>query len=192
MNIEELKYRVIEDVIVRITLDGSFQRANIYSKSTDIPEPRRTEFRSYLALELNKTLNRISGTKDYNDEDHYKIIQAFSDNVSEKYKLILENEKLRIGVSQKLINLYWKFSWLLKNDIIKPIHCPFDSIVIAQLPKLANQVPWTKMDSIDDYKALIAACHEIPAIHNSSKSIAEWELELYHGKNNYSIKSADH
>ena len=55
-----IKDSVIEDVIVRITLDGSFQRANIYRKSTVIPDSVKTEFRNYLAQQLKQTLTEIS------------------------------------------------------------------------------------------------------------------------------------
>jgi len=182
---KSIKDLVVEDVIVRITLDGSFQRANIYRKSTVINDSVKTGFRNYLAQHLKQTLTEISARDAYTDEDHYNILQIFSENVGKEYQEILSEGKLRIGTAQKLLNLYWKFSWLLKPDIPKPIHCPFDSIVIAALNIPGNHILWTKMDSIQEYEALVTACKLQIGNLNVENCIADWELKLYSSKNNY-------
>lgn len=187
MSEEELKALVIESLIVRNTMDGAFQRANIYSKSGNIDAEQKKHFRDFLAFQLKSTLSRISIISDYSDNHHYEIISEFSDTVSETYKDILKDGRLRIGHAQKLINLYWKLSWLLKKDIPKPIHCPFDSIIISKLPKEVRHITWTKMDKIDDYKALVSACREMLIVSDSNYCITDWELKVYYGVVNYNI-----
>ena len=185
MKTEELRTLVIESLVVRNTLDGAFQRANIYKKSGDITTAQKKHFRDFLAFQLKLTLSRILIISDYTDNHHFEIITQFSETVSEKHKNILEDGRLRIGHAQKLINLYWKLSWLLKKDIPKPVHCPFDSIIISKLPKEVRHITWTKMDRIDDYKALVAACREMLTVSDTSYCITDWELKVYYDIVNY-------
>lgn len=176
MSVRSIKKRIIENIIIRGTLDGALSRNHIYGEKVT-PNERR-EFRIFLSKELLIMLNDVLSKEDYNDRDHYRIITAFSNKISRdrRFKRCLANGRLRIGTSQKLINLYWKMNWLFKPGIKVPLHCPFDSIIIRKLDRSVHHIKWTKSDEITEYKTLVAeARKKLP----SGKSIAEWELETY-------------
>ena len=174
INLALIKKKVIDDIILRLTYDGSFQRANIYKKG--IPDKNREEFRKYLAFLLSITLDKVLGKKKLTDAYYYKVIENFSTTITNKYSSILLDGTLRIGNAQKFLNLYWKLSWLLKAGVNKPIHCPFDSIVINKLDKSVRDIKWTKIKSISEYQRLVASAYILAA---KEKSIAEWELKIY-------------
>lgn len=173
MTVIETKKVAKESMIIRLTFDGAFQRAKIYDKKATDAE--RKEFRNTIADLLPKYLKRIQNRKRYLHNDHYKTIELFTEEVSKKHKNILNGNKFRIGNAQKFLNLYWKVSWLLQKGILQPIQCPFDSIIMKKLP-LNVRVAWTAFDTIDEYKALVKA---VQNKIGESKSIAEWELEIY-------------
>ena len=103
------------------------------------------------------------------------MIKKFSSDVTNRFKKILDKKKFRVGNAQKFLNLYWKVAWLSKRTSIKPIHCPFDSIIMRKLPKNVR-VPWTQFDTIEEYKALVEAAKETAG---KKRTIADWEMEIY-------------
>lgn len=74
MKKEELQACVIESLIVRSTLDGAFQCANIYRKTDDILTVNKKHFRDYLAYQLKATINRILMISEYTDNHHFETI----------------------------------------------------------------------------------------------------------------------
>jgi hypothetical protein len=175
------KEKVIQNIIIRLTLEGSLSRNKIYNKKAK--NSYRKDFRNYLAKELKKTLGQIISDNDYTEEKHFKKIISFSARVSKKHKEKLFRGCLKIGVSQKLINLFWKLSWLLKKNVREPIHCPFDRIVINELGRPLNKINWTEIKEIDIYKDLIASAKMIAS--KKRKSIADWELKVHENEVNY-------
>ena len=167
-----VKEKVIDGMIIRLTFDGGFQRSRIYR--SNVSDVKRREFRKYLALELPKILMSIRKSKRYCDDNHCKMIEKFSSNITEKFSRILHRKKFRIGNAQKFLNLYWKVAWILKKTSSRPIHCPFDSIVMKKLPRNVR-VAWTKFDTINEYKLLVEAARKAAGAMN----IADWEMELY-------------
>jgi hypothetical protein len=181
MNFAKIKTTAKEDIFVRLTFDGAFQRSKIYKRN--VPDTNRKEFRKFMAVILFQTLGRIQKRKKYTDKDHYDTILRFSKKVTNKYSKILNRNKLRIGNAQKFLNLYWKVCWLLQPGIREPIHCPFDAIVIKHLGKDVQNIAWTKFHSMKDYAKLVEAAK---AIAGANKSISKWELEIYQKAINYS------
>jgi len=110
-----------------------------------------------------------------NENEHYDKIENMSKILSEKHKNILHNERFRIGVSQKLINLFLKYYWTI-DKIKTPFHCPFDNGIKLELNNNGLQ-DWTKLDSLDEYKKYVY----LAKTHADKKniSIAEWELSLW-------------
>ncbi|KKL20494.1 hypothetical protein LCGC14_2454880, partial [marine sediment metagenome] len=100
-------------------------------------------------------------------------INNLSETMTDEFRGILHNERFRIGVSQKLINLFLKYLWVL-NLINEPPYCPFDSIVKRNLTN-NNLVDWTKLDNTEDYMKFVDAAKEVAA----PLSIAVWELETW-------------
>ncbi|MEP7377401.1 MAG: hypothetical protein ABI675_28620 [Chitinophagaceae bacterium] len=173
MTSKEIKANVIGGMVIRLTFDGGFQRSKIYKPN--VSDAKRKEFRAFLTSELPKILLAIERRKKYNDRDHCKMIEKFSSNVSCRFSTIIHKKKFRIGNAQKFLNLYWKVAWLSKTTSLKPIHCPFDSIIMKKLPKNVR-VSWTQFDTIEEYKALVKAAKETGGKH---RTIADWEMKIY-------------
>lgn len=141
----------------------------IYKKNID---------RNLLKEHLRNKLLNIS--KDYRgceigEEELISLINGLAEDATKKYQSILYENHFRIGISQKIVNLFLKYLWC--SDWIKePPHCPFDSIIKNKLnsPIL---IDWTKLDNIDDYKKYVKAAHSIANIQG--KSIAQWELATW-------------
>jgi hypothetical protein len=95
--------------------------------------------------------------------------------VTNQIDKLLYKKKFRIGNAQKFLNLYWKVAWLSKKASIKPIHCPFDSIIMRKLPKNVR-VRWTQFDTIEEYKTLVKAANETAG---KNRTIADREMEIY-------------
>lgn len=178
--ISEVVDKEIEAVILRITFQGAFQRANVYN--VNCKENKKTEFRKHLSKKLKMVLDNILNSGKYDDESHYETIKTFAKEVSNDEISIdvLDKNRLRIGVAQKLINLYWKYSWLLKKTK-EPIHCPFDSILIYNIFKYKGKINWTEFDEKDDngkdiYPQLVQMAKDYNLKYSS---IAEMELIEY-------------
>ena len=177
MAINETKKTARESIFLRLTIDGAFQRSKIYEKN--VSDASRREFRKFIGELLHKTLTEIQRRERYTDNDHYSTIEKVSKVVTNKYSIMLNENRLRIGNAQKFVNLYWKVCWLLQPKISIPIHCPFDSIVIRHLGKDVQKIAWTKFQSLKDYIKLV----EAGKVAAGAKNIAEWELEIYQKAN---------
>ena len=175
MNIAQTKAKndLIQNIIFRVSLNAAFQRNKIYHKKLSATDDKKLKL--YLKTKLASLLNQIQTQKHYTDIDHYKTIILFSEEVSGSNNKYLENGRLTIGTSQKLINVYWKMSWLLQKNIPVPIHCPFDGFIIRNLGKMVRDIKWTNMDKIDDYKRLVTAAKQ----KSNGISLAKWELLHY-------------
>jgi hypothetical protein len=178
MGNKKIQEKVLGGMVIRLTFDGGFQRSKIYRPN--VSDVKRKEFRDYLTSELPKIISAIQRRKRYNDSDHYKMIKKFSSNVTNRFGKILYKRKFRIGNAQKFLNLYWKIAWLSKRAFIKPIHCPFDSIIMKKLPKKVR-VSWTQFDTIEEYEALVEAAKETAG---ENRTIADWEMEIYWNASN--------
>lgn len=110
------------------------------------------------------------------EEIHLKRISDLADTLSSKFKPVLHEGRFRIGVAQKIINLFLKYMWSM-NEISLPIHCPIDGIVKSQIKRknyALKLVDWTSFDSITEYVRYIDVIRSIAEVHNMS--IAEWEF----------------
>jgi len=149
--------------------------AKVYVAS--VLEKEKNQFKSFLRQNL------ISYSKEYqagsvSEEKHLKNIKKFADESSAKFQRILVGGRLRIGIAQKLLNLYLKYLWCLEK-IEKPPHCPFDNVVKSKIGRQARHIPsWTKIDTIEDYKELA----EVAQKQTGMLNLAEWELNLFNGK----------
>jgi len=110
------------------------------------------------------------------EKKHYDTIELMSKLISQNHSKILINGRFRIGISQKIINLFLKYMWTA-GQIKMPFHCPFDSIIKAKLLKGVTNVflkDWTILDSLEDYdKYVVLARHKADEMN---LTIAEWEL----------------
>lgn len=109
-----------------------------------------------------------------NSEQHTRNIEELSDSLSKEYSSVLDNGRLRIGVTQKLLNLYLKYQWCL-GAIQEPPHCPFDGIILSKLG-VAESVSWTKLDNANEYRRLVDLAK---ATAGPDQSVARWELTQF-------------
>ena len=111
------------------------------------------------------------------ENDHFSNIIKLSNNISEKHCKILHNGRFRIGISQKVINLFLKYIWTT-GKIGMPFHCPFDSIIKVALLNGSSEryelKDWTGLDSIEEYKKYVNLAKIIASV--KGLSIADWEL----------------
>lgn len=110
------------------------------------------------------------------EEGHCDKILSLAEKLTQKLHPILFNGTFRIGVSQKIINLFLKYMWAM-GEINEPCHCPIDGIVKKQIQKKRpgiELVDWTQMDAITDYQTYVRAIKEIAS--EEKLSVAQWEL----------------
>jgi hypothetical protein len=107
---------------------------------------------------------------------HIKRIEDLSAQISRSYRSMLNRGRFRIGVSQKIINLFLKYLWSV-NLIKEPHHCPFDNIIKLKLQKYTDGhrlVYWTEMKSLKEYMNYVSAASR--AAEKEKTSIAKWEM----------------
>ena len=117
--------------------------------------------------------------KSITEEEHIKKIETLSKIITKKHGSILFESKFRIGVAQKIINLFLKYLWAA-DLISKPHHCPFDNIIKLKIQKHAKDkylVDWTEMTKPQEYNAYVSAAKI--ASTEANMSISEWELSTW-------------
>jgi len=171
------KSEFMKDQIASLSIQASFARGGgIYAQNTDaenkINDQIRSTFKELLA-------QRAATYVDAVDSDtHIRTIEEIADKMTAEFKHCLFRGRFRIGTSQKAFNLYLKYMWCL-DRAAQPPHCPFDGIIIQKLSAhLDRKILWTRLDSPDDYRALVdAGLKEIR--QTGHKSLSEWELEVW-------------
>lgn len=111
-----------------------------------------------------------------NEDIHLKKIQELADRLTLKFKHVLYEGRFRIGISQKIINLFLKYMWSM-GEIPKTCHCPMDGIVKSLIQKEPGKtvlVDWTQLDAMNDYLDYVNAVKQIAEKDNLS--ITEWEF----------------
>jgi hypothetical protein len=175
MNATPLKAKndLIQNIVFGISRSGAFQHNKIYAGDL-IVKPTK-DFNFYLKNKLSEVLTEIKTKSNYSEDDHYETLKLFVKDVSKANKHLLHDGKITLGTAQKLVNLYWKMSWLLQSNVPVPIHCPFDGIIIKGLGKTVKHIKWTKMVAMKEYKQLVAAAKE----KSGADTLANWELIHY-------------
>ena len=145
------------------------QRNKLYSEGSSTEA--RKQFRTALREALKKLL--LEYRKSVSDERHCANIERLSTELSAKHKKALNDKRFRIGSAQKALNLYLKFMWCL-GRIRQPPHCPFDAIVLAEIPD-SKTVKWTQLDDISVYQEIVSNARK----QAGKTSLANWEMEIY-------------
>lgn len=109
-------------------------------------------------------------------EENYKFILNLNQD-SKQFSDLLNGGELKIGVCQKIINLYLKYLWCL--DLIpKPPIMPLDGRVLAQF-KNCNFQNWTEISDIETYKSIIESIHNQLIEKGIALSLPDWELNFW-------------
>jgi len=162
--------------ILQFSVSAGFQTRNnefpIYDYNS-IDLNRAKKLRNEIKEFLLKYLQEFESTT---EDKHIQMIINLSDLISDKYSNILFNSRFRIGISQKIINLFLKYVWAI-GKIKMPFHCPIDNIVKNKIERRINDLDlkdWTELDDITDYLEYIQF---IKIISQEDKlTIAEWEI----------------
>jgi hypothetical protein len=183
-----MKKEFLNNEIWILTFGGAFQRANIYKENYS--EKIRTQFRKALRKEVEKLVAENYYQK-VEEEQHIKTIKnlvIFSKNLTIEGNCI----PINFGVAQKLLNLYLKYLWCLK-EIPTPAHFPVDRIIqqklikILKVNKLASLklLPWTQFEDETHYKEVINKAKLITDNVEEYKelSLAELELKIFDRSN---------
>jgi predicted house-cleaning noncanonical NTP pyrophosphatase (MazG superfamily) len=170
--------KFLMDVLFSNTLMATVQHVPIYSP--DSSEQEKEEFRADLRTRLDEIVEDYARGNQVTEEAHIQSIEKLSKDLSFAHPNALKNRRFRIGTAQKALNLYLKYLWCI-GEIDEPPHCPFDSQIIAKLPNY-NGPCWTKLDRIEDYRALVeAAKNFVEATKDPGRgsSLATWELRKW-------------
>lgn len=180
------KWEFIQHEVITLSIHGAFQRAKVYvSEASD--DSARESLRKRLAILLRDLGSQY--TDSVGGEQHKINIKKIADDLTAEFEgrnLLYEN-RFRIGIAQKALNLYLKYLWCM-GKAERPPHCPFDAGIIdklkPQLTKLQkNNLQWTKLDSLEDYQTLVdAGLMKIKTTQYSS--LSDWELDQWNPESN--------
>jgi hypothetical protein len=174
------KRRYLDNEVLTLTIQGAHgtRGKRVYTDNR-YSEPLKQFVRSRLP-ELGPKY-REGGVS---DPEHVQNIEGLANDLTARFQAILHRQRFRIGISQKLLNLYLKYQWVL-GWIPEPPHCPFDFDVISKL-KLPQRINWTELDSREDYLILVSAARKIAL--QAGLSIASWELREWSGRSGRGTK----
>ena len=141
----------------------------IYKSSIKIHQRRKAK------KSIRNVLNELEQKykKTPSPDEHFQYITDTANRLTKEIGEYLHNDRFRIGIAQKLINLHLKYLWC-SGVIQEPPHCPIDGI-IRDVAKL--KYDWIISDDISDYKAEIETLNKISQINN--ETLAQWELREF-------------
>jgi hypothetical protein len=142
----------------------------------------RAEFRNSLATLVQ--LYSVQYLVGVDEAKHLANIEAISNEMSDRFGPILRGGRFRIGIAQKVLNLYIKYLWCANDNFPLPPHCPVDRII---LQAAGNNGAWTRLDSIGEYNKWIKGIRKIAS--ENRLSVAEWELLCWNGLGSVDISS---
>jgi hypothetical protein len=152
-----------------MSLQAATQHIKIYAP--EAKEADRKEVRSHLRALLEKL--EIEYVTEVSEDAHVKNIERIVWSVSRRHSGLLADGRFPVASAQKALNLYLKYLWCV-GRIMRPQHCPIDAFVL-RAANLKSARPWTKMATIEEYKATI----EQLKARTDGLSLAEWELVKY-------------
>lgn len=173
----EQKTDFLKDELWTLTIGAAFQRSNVYR---GIPKDfDKQAFKKSLRTFIQTEILPIYKNK-VDDKLHIKTIKRIC-NFSKK-----QNVKMNFGVSQKLLNLYLKYQWCLRDEMPEPPHFPVDRIIQQKL-KIKNPFAWTKMEDETKYLEVINIARNVLRENKHKEcnnSLAQLELKLFNRRNN--------
>lgn len=120
------KEKFILNEILTLTINGALStrkgKFRIYLDEVKAGNRRRVELNNYLRKNLLKVGQDYINEKVDGDVHLEKIIK-FKDRITSEFSNILHNREFRIGIAQKLINLFLKYLWICGKIKEAPPHC---------------------------------------------------------------------
>jgi len=173
--VQELKRQFLEDDVLLLTLQGALATRNqsspVYGLGVSDREKEllKTSIREKLWQIGRRYIAVVS------ESDHIHNIERLASDLTDAFGDILDAGKFRIGIAQKLLNLYLKYCWAL-GWIPEPPHCPFDARIVRKL-ELTRRLSWAEIDTIEEYGILVSAAKD--RAREVGLSIAHWELKKW-------------
>ncbi|OJJ23598.1 hypothetical protein BKI52_04345 [marine bacterium AO1-C] len=165
-----------------LSFAGGFQRAKVYQG--EVSEAKRAQFREDLRTYVEKDILPAYQQK-VSEEQHLKNIESVAAYAIQNFASILNNEKLNIGIAQKLLNPQLKYLWC-RGKVITPPHFPVDRIIQEKL-KMNPIINWTSMQTLAEYSQVIEHAKRVAAkmpdcCIDGEVSLALWELISFQRK----------
>ena len=168
---DSLKVEFLNKEVWILSFGGAFQRANVYKKNID--ESLRKEFRKSIQLKIEECVKKDYMHQTPTSDKHCNNLIAIKKWTDKNFSQILSANEIKLGVVQKLLNLYLKYLWCL-GKVCKPPHCPIDRIIISKLD-IKNPPNWTTLNDIRDYMYIVEKITQ----NANGIDIADWELEAF-------------
>ena len=178
IDLPKLKSDFIEGELWTLTTRGGLGARggrNVYRLRPKVPDADKKRFHEFLRCSIKRFVNNSYRNR-ISTECHIRNIEDLKRNVNQEFGYVLNDQRITLGVVQKLLNLQLKYQWVLGN-LPTPPHCPFDAIVIKALGK-EKRIKWTEMDTGEEYRELVEAA-ENARERDGMESIAEWELKVW-------------
>ena len=166
-----LKIEYLNKEVWILSFGGAFQRANVYKKNID--ENLRKEFRKSIQLKIEEYVKKDYTHQSPTSDQHCNNLIDIKKWTDKNFSQILSANEIKLGVVQKLLNLYLKYLWCL-GKVSKPPHCPIDRIIISKLD-IKNPPNWTTLNDIRDYMYIVEKITQ----NANGIDIADWELEAF-------------
>ncbi|MEY4939061.1 MAG: hypothetical protein RIQ93_796, partial [Verrucomicrobiota bacterium] len=162
----------IDRMALRNSVNAALQRAGVYANSVDSRLKREFKERAKAWL--------VAFVDDYDratiSEDAWcSAIDSLSRALSKEFCPYLRDERVKLGVSQKMISLYLKYRWLLGEVKKKPLFAVLDRGVM-QTAGVVNAPNWTQLDERDEYLRIVRAL-DVFAKSRGHIDGACWEAE---------------
>jgi len=162
--------------------------AGLQTRNRDYPVYKKdlTDFKAKENMILCIRIFLLGYIKDFDtidEEGHKEKISLMAKHITDNYIPILHNGEFRIGISQKIINLFLKYLWCC-GWVKEPFHCPFDSIIKVRLingDSFVQLTDWTRMNSMDEYDNYVKRAKGLAEASNCS--IPAWELKVWNRRN---------
>jgi hypothetical protein len=166
-----------EQGAMRDSLNSALQRSRTYARLEINGE--RKKFRTEWARLIREEAKRYVRPEEMpSGDEHCTIIRRIAKKLSDDFGPILNDGKLRFGVSQKAFNLYLKDMWRLdllhnpQSSRPKPPHCPVDRLILNEVKILDA---WTKCDSEQVYMGWIGRLLQ----KAGSRHLSDWEYDVW-------------
>lgn len=162
--------RFIELEIINWSITAGLSRGkNVYKKG--IEEKKRELLKVFLKKELPR---RFSNSYSVDSDTHVNELRRFKRDIDGAFSILLNKQGIYFGRVQKIVNLYLKYRWACFNDP-KPIHCPFDRIVIHEGLGLKD-ISWTSMTEDQYIKHVLL---KVEKVAGGFEKIADWEITFF-------------
>ena len=169
----------LSDQFEGLSIWAAFSRGYVFNKDKTIS----AEDKSKLKNKIKKLFSEYSQKyqKRILPVIHTQNISDFAERITKEYKDILDGGQFRIGTAQKAFNLYLKYLWCAGWLRCPPPHCPFDSVIYAELARVNKESmksipPWTRLTKIEDYEKLVKNAE---GAKSSGESLPEWECRVW-------------